>query len=53
MTISDNGKGFDQQQTTVGNGLKNMKKRAEEIGAQFMINSNPGNGTIIELKVAV
>ena len=53
MLISDNGKGFDQQQPTTGNGLKNMKKRAEEIGAQFMIHSNPGNGTIIELKVGV
>lgn len=53
MMISDNGSGFDQRQTTAGNGLKNMKKRAEEIGAQFMIHSNPGNGTIIDLKVAV
>ena len=53
MTISDNGKGFDQQQTTAGNGLKNMKKRAGEIGGQLMIESWPGKGTEIQLRVAV
>ena len=53
MMISDNGKGFDQQQPTIGNGLKNMRKRAEEIRAQFTILSIPGNGTTLELKVAV
>jgi len=52
MLIKDNGKGFDLQQSTTGNGLKNMKKRAEEIGAHFMIDSKP-SGTTIELKVAV
>jgi signal transduction histidine kinase len=30
-----------------------MKKRAEEIGAQFIIFSTPGNGTSLELKIAV
>ena len=35
------------------NGLINMKKRAGEIGAQFMIDSHPGNGTTIQLRVAV
>jgi len=53
MLIHDNGKGFDTRQSTTGNGLKNMKKRAEEIGAQFMIDSKPGAGTTIELKIAV
>ena len=53
MLISDNGKGFDQQQRTMGNGLKNMKRRAEEIGAQFIIESRPGGGTSLELKISV
>jgi signal transduction histidine kinase len=53
MLIKDNGKGFNMQQSTAGNGLKNMKKRAKEIGAYFIIESTPGNGTVIELKVAV
>lgn len=53
MLIRDNGKGFDMAQAKEGNGLINMKKRAEEIGAQFMIDSHPGEGTTIQLKVAV
>ena len=53
MLIRDNGKGFDQGSIKEGNGLTNMKKRAAEIGAQFMIDSQPGNGTTIHLKVAV
>jgi signal transduction histidine kinase len=46
ITITDNGKGFDQNQTgTHGNGLLNMKKRAEDLGGSFGIQSSPGRGT--------
>jgi signal transduction histidine kinase len=30
-----------------------MKKRADEIGGQFLIDSSPGKGTIVQLNVAV
>lgn len=53
MTIRDNGKGFDPHQSTAGNGLKNMKKRAEDIGGSLHIDSTLGNGTTIAFKVAV
>ena len=53
MMISDNGKGFDTNKITEGNGLRNMKKRATEIGAELLIDSYPGNGTTIQLKIAV
>jgi tetratricopeptide (TPR) repeat protein/two-component sensor histidine kinase len=53
MLIKDNGKGFDTSQSTEGNGLKNMKKRAGEIGGQLVIESGPGKGTEIQLRVAV
>jgi signal transduction histidine kinase len=53
LLIHDNGKGFDTGQSTEGNGLKNMKKRADEIGGQFLIDSSPGKGTIVQLNVAV
>jgi signal transduction histidine kinase len=53
MLIRDNGKGFDTSKLTGGNGLKNMKKRAGEIGAQLVIDSGLGNGTTIQLMVAV
>lgn len=53
MMIQDNGKGFDISQSTEGNGLKNMKKRAHEIGAQLIIDSFPGKGTTVQLNVTV
>jgi signal transduction histidine kinase len=53
MLIRDNGKGFDMEKQTEGNGLKNMRKRAVEIGAQLLIEAFPGKGTQIQLKMAV
>ena len=53
MLIEDNGKGFDSNKETQGNGLKNMKKRAIEIGGVLSIDSEPGAGTIIKLELAV
>ena len=54
MLIRDNGKGFDTTQTSEGNGLKNMKKRAEEVGAKLLIESGADIGTTIQflLKIA-
>ena len=46
ITITDNGKGFDLSKGgTYGNGLLNMKKRAEDMGGTFEIQSSPGQGT--------
>jgi signal transduction histidine kinase len=53
MLIHDNGKGFDTNKSTEGNGLKNIKKRADEIRAQLTIDSFPGNGTTIQVSIAV
>ena len=36
---------------TDGNGLRNMQARADEIGAKFNIQSQPGTGTIILLEL--
>jgi signal transduction histidine kinase len=48
MKISDNGKGFDQELVVRGNGLKNMRMRAERISAHIEIEVN--NGTSIHLR---
>jgi signal transduction histidine kinase len=53
MMIRDDGKGFDMNKATQGNGLKNMMRRASEIGGELHIESFPGNGTTIQLDVAV
>jgi ligand-binding sensor domain-containing protein/two-component sensor histidine kinase len=50
MKISDNGRGFDLQNSTAGNGIKNMKMRAQRIGAQIEIINNNGITTILSIK---
>ncbi len=49
LAVRDNGVGFDVAQTSRGNGLLNMKNRAEEMKAQLKIESRPGDGTTVEL----
>jgi hypothetical protein len=44
LSISDDGRGFIPE-TGKGNGLSNLRKRAELIGATLRIDSTPGNGT--------
>lgn len=51
MTIADNGKGFDVQKNTEGNGILNMKKRAEEIKGTLELESQMGIGTKICLSL--
>ena len=49
MSIKDDGIGFNMAEIKLGNGLENMKSRANAIKATFQINSNPKNGTEILL----
>ena len=52
LTISDDGSGFDTGFISKsGYGLHNMRARSEKLGAQFDINSKPGNGTEIVLRL--
>jgi PAS domain S-box-containing protein len=53
--LKDNGCGFNVEEILnrndplVGNGLKNMRERAEICGALFFLNTQPGAGTTIRL----
>lgn len=42
MRITDNGKGFDEQETHEGNGLQNMKTRAGALGGTLHISTDNG-----------
>ena len=57
VTIKDNGKGFDVRTALARQnqamGLVTMRERAQSIGAQLSIQSNPGMGTSITLAVPV
>lgn len=51
LSISDNGVGFEAQTAKTGNGLKNMRQRAQEIGAFFEIKSGANRGTELNLQL--
>lgn len=47
--LKDNGIGFNVASPNEGNGLENMKRRAEDMGGTLKILSSPGMGTEVEL----
>lgn len=48
LRIEDNGRGMhDMTKSSFGNGLSNMKKRAEESGGTFEFKNNPSDGFLI------
>jgi signal transduction histidine kinase len=48
--LSDDGNGFDTGKSFEGNGLKNMKHRAEKIDGYLEIDSQPKMGTKISFR---
>jgi two-component system, NarL family, sensor histidine kinase UhpB len=53
LVVKDNGKGFHLKQVSEGNGLTNMKRRAEEINAILNIEAHPNIGTSVSLKLKI
>jgi signal transduction histidine kinase/ligand-binding sensor domain-containing protein len=52
LSINDDGKGFDVNKVRLfANGLKNMHHRIEQVGGSYSISSEPGNGTLTEIKI--
>jgi signal transduction histidine kinase/ligand-binding sensor domain-containing protein len=53
LLIRDNGKGFNTQLSNSGNGLKNIQRRAGEMGAVIDIRSGDQKGTEISLSAEI
>lgn len=51
LTVSDNGRGFEEGSSHKGSGLKGMKIRAEEAGGNIEIQSAKGKGTTLKVKL--
>ena len=49
VTITDDGEGFDGEEISAGQGLKNMRARAASIDGGFSLRSTPGRGTALEV----
>ena len=53
LAVMDNGQGFDVAKLSSGNGLANMKERANSLNAELRIESVINKGTTIRLDVPV
>lgn len=53
LTIIDNGIGFDEKNIKSGNGLGNMRKRAESLSGEIKIDSKSQEGTQVRLTIPV
>lgn len=53
LRIMDNGCGFDVAAVTAGNGLGNLRHRAEVLGGELHFTSEPGKGTRITLEASL
>ncbi len=53
IIIRDDGVGFDVSAKHNGNGLNNIRRRANEINARLNIESASGTGTTVELNLTV
>jgi len=49
VNITDDGDGFDGEEAPAGQGLKNIRARAESIEGGFSLRSTPGRGTALEV----
>jgi signal transduction histidine kinase len=54
LEVHDDGRGFDSSSTYPGHfGLTTMRSRASEIGARLDIESTPGGGTLVSVKLPI
>jgi signal transduction histidine kinase len=51
LRVSDNGRGFDPRERGHGFGLTSMRERAQAIGGELSVSSEPGDGTAVEVVV--
>jgi len=53
FTVADDGTGFNSGLTYKGNGLKNIRRRIEELGGKLSVESEPGKGTIFTYSFSI
>ncbi|MEM1252458.1 MAG: sensor histidine kinase [Cyanobacteria bacterium P01_H01_bin.21] len=51
LLLRDNGRGFDLSQTSTGFGLQGMRERAQAIGGQLTLKTQPGKGCELQLTI--
>lgn len=51
LSVVDNGVGFDSNSLQNGFGMQTMRERTESLGGKLRVDSQPGAGTTIEVKI--
>lgn len=51
LAVKDDGTGFDPNQTSRGMGAGNMRRRADDFGGTFELDSRPGGGTKVKFSI--
>ncbi|MBX7222280.1 MAG: hypothetical protein K1Y36_20190 [Blastocatellia bacterium] len=51
VTVQDNGRGFALGEQREGNGLSNLRRRAESLRGRCEVTSGPGQGTLVAITV--
>ena len=53
VRVEDDGRGFAGEESAGGQGLRNMRRRADAIHGAFQLVSSPGHGTALEVTLRV
>jgi ligand-binding sensor domain-containing protein/signal transduction histidine kinase len=53
LSIADDGKGFNKDKSSKGNGLRSMQKRAADISASLLIANQNGTSVVLQRRVLV
>jgi signal transduction histidine kinase len=53
LSITDNGSGFQPAAASAGNGLVNMNRRIRDIGGSCRVESQPGQGASVRLRLSI
>jgi len=53
VSVADDGCGFQPGRNPSGNGLANMKRRLDNIGGSCLIETQPGRGTTVRMRLTV
>ncbi len=53
IRVEDDGDGFDLETAQRGRGLKSQQRRAQRLGGHIRVESSPGHGTRLSLRLPV
>ena len=53
LVVADDGRGFNPEEATEGMGLANIRTRAQRAGGEATIQSTPGSGTVVRIRLPI